>query len=618
MFNNKFLKHDPLLEAVKSAQMEGEYRRQAEAIVNEEFGVYSRKAVIRENLAAYDAALEETYKCMKEGDVENIMNPNSNWAKKQAADKSNPFNEPTPDPTKVAPNIMMKGAGGDGTRSMVDKVKSLFKEGKPNDGNLANNYPPYDKVTRGDVVAGALGKDQMGGKKKKMEEEQIDEMRDRPKKDDVNRRKRDAVAMKLGHNNPEGRNNNYNAPVSMLKHGRKLMKQGVTREETDYSAQDRAPVTKSAPKEDPSTPKSYPGAASSLTAGNPTSQRMSNAKAAVSPIKEAAYSAKAARAGKDIGKPGKNFEKIAKKAGEKYGSKERGEKVAGAVLKAIRAKHVKEDSSFNSAQITGKSVVSEAGVNPDSWAGSTFGSFKVPGTNYGGAPTQRQQADTSMKGVMGRLRTAKPSYAATHPDAKGAPPVIAPKAAAPKVAAPVAKGGKTVVSKADLETYRQNVGNKNATLGQYMNDLKGKTAIAGGKNDPARIQKTLGTGQKAFDPTTSTGEYGGPKSTATAAAAPKPATATPAAAPAPTKALQNPDQERTKQVAPLPSMATPSQGASTDTQSGYDKMKAMPTSNPSGATGSVTTKDSSLAPKKQSSMVAEEFVSVGENKYRIV
>ena len=131
MFDNKFLKHDPLVEAVKQAQMDGEIRRQAEAFVNEEFGVYSRQAVVRENLAAYDAAIEEAYKCMKEGDVENIMNPNSNWAKKQAADKSNPFNEPTPDPTKVAPNIMMKGAGGgDGTRSITDKVRSLFKEGK--------------------------------------------------------------------------------------------------------------------------------------------------------------------------------------------------------------------------------------------------------------------------------------------------------------------------------------------------------------------------------------------------------------------------------------------------------------------------------------------------------
>ena len=33
-----------------------------------------------------------------------------------------------------------------------------------NDGNLANNAKPYDRVTQGDVVAGRLGKDEMGGK----------------------------------------------------------------------------------------------------------------------------------------------------------------------------------------------------------------------------------------------------------------------------------------------------------------------------------------------------------------------------------------------------------------------------------------------------------------------
>ena len=32
MFNNPFLKKDPLLEAVKAAQADGEMRRQAEAI----------------------------------------------------------------------------------------------------------------------------------------------------------------------------------------------------------------------------------------------------------------------------------------------------------------------------------------------------------------------------------------------------------------------------------------------------------------------------------------------------------------------------------------------------------------------------------------------------------
>jgi hypothetical protein len=224
MFNNKFLKHDPLLEAVKGARAEGDLRRKAEALVNEEFGVYSRKAVVREELAAYDARLEEAYKCMKEGDVENIMNPNSNWAKKQAADKSNPFNEPTPDPTKVAPNIMMKGAGGDGTRSMVDKVKSLFKEGK----KLADK--DYDKDGKVESP-----KDEVWGSRLR--------------------------AAKM---------------AGKLKEGKKW------EEEVDYSAQDRAPVTKSAPKEDPSLPKEYPGAASSA----PTAQRLSNAKAAVTPIKE--------------------------------------------------------------------------------------------------------------------------------------------------------------------------------------------------------------------------------------------------------------------------------------------------------------------------------------------
>ena len=54
-------------------------------------------------------------------------------------------------------------------------------------------------------------------------------------------------------------------------------------------------------------------------------------------VDEATLSAKAARAGKDIGKPGKVFDKIATKAAKKYGSKEAGQKVAGAILKNMRA-----------------------------------------------------------------------------------------------------------------------------------------------------------------------------------------------------------------------------------------------------------------------------------------
>lgn len=43
-----------------------------------------------------------------------------------------------------------------------------------NDGNLANNSKPYDKVTRGDVIAGRLGKDEQGGKQE-VDEAEIEE-----------------------------------------------------------------------------------------------------------------------------------------------------------------------------------------------------------------------------------------------------------------------------------------------------------------------------------------------------------------------------------------------------------------------------------------------------------
>lgn len=56
-------------------------------------------------------------------------------------------------------------AGEEGMELAEKKAKPT-KKSSGNDGNLANNAKPYDKVTRGDVVAGRLGKDEMGGKKK--------------------------------------------------------------------------------------------------------------------------------------------------------------------------------------------------------------------------------------------------------------------------------------------------------------------------------------------------------------------------------------------------------------------------------------------------------------------
>jgi hypothetical protein len=49
------------------------------------------------------------------------------------------------------------------------------------------------------------------------------------------------------------------------------------------------------------------------------------------------YSAKAASAGKDIGKPGKNFSKIEASAAKRYGSEAAGKRVAGAILAKLRS-----------------------------------------------------------------------------------------------------------------------------------------------------------------------------------------------------------------------------------------------------------------------------------------
>ena len=80
------------------------------------------------------------------------------------------------------------------------------------------------------------------------------------------------------------------------------------------------------------------------------------------------YSAKKARAGKDIGKPGKNFSKIAKSAGEKYGSKAAGERVAGAVLNKLRhgeeldeGKKLKDKKQFDSVAEPGDYYLTDKG-----------------------------------------------------------------------------------------------------------------------------------------------------------------------------------------------------------------------------------------------------------------
>jgi hypothetical protein len=61
----------------------------------------------------------------------------------------------------------MEGGEKFDNRKKEAKVDEAKKKG---DGNLANNAKPYDKITKGDVIAGRLGKDEKGGKDKKVKE----------------------------------------------------------------------------------------------------------------------------------------------------------------------------------------------------------------------------------------------------------------------------------------------------------------------------------------------------------------------------------------------------------------------------------------------------------------
>jgi hypothetical protein len=74
------------------------------------------------------------------------------------------------------------------------------------------------------------------------------------------------------------------------------------------------------------------------------------------------YSAKKAAAGKDIGKPGKNFSKIAAGAAKRYGSAEAGKRVAGAVLNKLR--HPTKES-IDQAQLKPYKSTMKEGGKPD-------------------------------------------------------------------------------------------------------------------------------------------------------------------------------------------------------------------------------------------------------------
>ena len=72
---------------------------------------------------------------------------------------------------KIAGAVLAKMKASGKIKEAIARAKDVLEgKGKKGDGNLANNAKPYDKVTRGDVIAGRLGKDEKGGKKETVKE----------------------------------------------------------------------------------------------------------------------------------------------------------------------------------------------------------------------------------------------------------------------------------------------------------------------------------------------------------------------------------------------------------------------------------------------------------------
>jgi hypothetical protein len=80
---------------------------------------------------------------------------------------------------KIAGAQLAKMKASGKIKEAISRAKDVLEgKGKKGDGNLANNAKPYDKVTRGDVISGRLGKDEKGGKKEVVKEStELDRMK---------------------------------------------------------------------------------------------------------------------------------------------------------------------------------------------------------------------------------------------------------------------------------------------------------------------------------------------------------------------------------------------------------------------------------------------------------
>jgi hypothetical protein len=220
-----------------------------------------------------------------------------------------------------------------------------------NDGNLANNYPPYDKVTRGDVIAGATGKDQKGGKKAEesveeglpmttvngkkvpkfaadgkgkndLKKEGWDEM-----EKDVKKRQHDTTTMKPGETKTSSTGGTITKTKTGLRHSAGKAYGGSEAPATPDSDKKKTKKMKEAAEEKCDECGMWESKCKCPTNEAAPSAGLSK--------KEKSAVVKKAKKGGDIGKPGKGFKKVAA-AAKKGGAKDPEAVAAAAMWKNIK------------------------------------------------------------------------------------------------------------------------------------------------------------------------------------------------------------------------------------------------------------------------------------------